>query len=204
MKSNKMIEIDNLVVEYQQTKNQEVANKLYDKFKWYFRKYGNDDESISLAHLAFARAIDSYDEKSNVWFIKWFQLLWFQHRNERSNYNNQEKRSGVSIVPIDSMAYKNNDEIKVSEIIADEEQIKMAKKRENTQMFLEFLQRDDIEDREREILKNIYLEKGKFQTDIAKEMGISQAMVHKTIKKIHKKPYADELKKLLYEMMQNG
>jgi RNA polymerase sigma factor (sigma-70 family) len=202
-KNNRVKELDDLVAEYQKTKNEDVAKKIYDMFdKGYFKKYGNNDEEISTAKFALARAIDSWKLESNVWFIKWYQMLHHQERIHTFQYNSRKCRTGAKLVPIDGQRYKTNEELLMIETIEDEQAKADQKRRENERLFLEFLEREDITERERMILKNFYFSQGMKQTEIAREMGVSQAMVHKAIRGIHKKPYAEDLRKLLKDMME--
>jgi hypothetical protein len=204
MKSKGMIEIDDMVEEWQKTKSEEVATKLYDRLKWYFHKYGHDDQQISDAHIAFTRALITWEKNSNVWFIVWFNRLWMQHRRETSEYLQKKKRSGQQLIPLDALAYKNNDELQVADVIPDEEELENKRKRENARLLTEFMDKHDVSERERIIIENVYYDMGYYQTDLAKKYNVSQAMIHKSYKRIKERPYAQELYQLLKEMMQNG
>lgn len=200
-KSQGMIEIDELVEKYQLTKNQELADQLYNRLKWYFHKYGHEEHQISDAQYAFARAIDTWEKESNVWFIVWFNRLWMQHRREANEYWQKKKRTGYKIVPIDATYGDNENGMTVSEMIPDERIQPELKRIQNEKIFTEFLERDDITEREKMILKNIYFSEGKFQTQIAKDIGVSQPIVHKTLKRMKNRPFAEDLYKLIKDMM---
>jgi RNA polymerase sigma factor (sigma-70 family) len=201
-KSKKMIEIDDLVEQYQIEKDEQMINKLYDKIKGYIHSRARTVDEISDANYTFARAVDTWKKSSNVFFITWFKRLWIQQDMERVSYYTRKKRSGNKTIPLDAQV-NHDSKLQVSETIPDEREPIEQRRIENQKRFIDFIEANVESERERMILENIYLDKGKFQTEIAKQMGISQAMVHKSIRSIHKRPYADELKSLLKELMSN-
>jgi hypothetical protein len=202
-KSEKMIEIDGMIEKWQETRCEKLANEIYAKFRTYLNTKGNTVDDISDAHYSLARAMLTWRKESNVYFITWFQRLWGQQKGELIEYLTRPKRSGQQLIPLDSMAYQNNDEIQVADVIPDENQRKSMKKRENAKMLMDFLDEHNVSDRERMIIENIYFDIGWWQTDLAKMSGVTQAMIHKSFKSISKRPYAPALYQLLRELMRN-
>jgi hypothetical protein len=198
MKNKNNVELDKLVSDYKSDPTDDNFNKVYNKLKYYIKGKTYDDETLSDAHWILYQAIKTWDAKRNVWFFTWFEICFRRYRKERYQYNNNQSRKAEKTVYLDATV--NNEEGKdatVGDTIEDVKFTNYFTKQIKKWDFIDFVNNNVAEEHERRILIEYYNDPNLFQIDIAEKLNISQPMVHKRIRSMAKKPYAEGLYKIL-------
>jgi RNA polymerase sigma factor (sigma-70 family) len=196
-KNKANVELDELVVGWKTNPNDENFNKIYSKLKWYLVKKTYDDETLSDANWILYKALKEFEPNRNVYFMHFFDVCFRRYRKERYLYNNNQARKSEHTVSLDAQVDFGEKKGTIADIIEDTKFTNHFNQQIRKWDFIDFVNKNVEEKHEREILIMYYNDPNLFQTDIAQQLGISQAMVHKRIKGMAHKSYADRLKKML-------
>lgn len=197
-KNKANVELDELVLAYKANPTDDNFNGIYNKLKWYLVKKTYDDETMSDANWILYKALTEFDPNRNIYFFYWFDMCFRRYRKERYVYNNSQTRKAEKMVYLDAVA--NNQEGKdalVGETIEDTKFTNFFTKKIKEWDFIDFVNKNVEEKHEKAILLMYYKDPNLFQTDIAQQLNISQPMVHKRIRNMSTKPYAEGLRRLL-------
>lgn len=142
-----MIDLNKLVINYQQEDNEAIKNDIftqiykyyYPKFKYVAHKFYNEDFFQELC-IALIRALQHYKSSMNVKFNTFFWKIARNHIHGIIYYNNAMKR--VPTLPLEYLDRPinndSNDIIKLIDIIEDKRIIQLNKDQE----FYTFLETD--------------------------------------------------------------
>jgi hypothetical protein len=194
-KNQANVELDELVVGYQANPNNDNFEKIYKRIKGYMLSKTYDIETESDAHFLLFRAITTWDSTKNVYFLYYFDLCYRRFRKEMYVYRNNQSRKAEKTISLDQKT--KDGEALIAEVIPDPKWNNYFDRKLDKYVFMDFVEKNVESEKDKMVLLAMYENPSVFQTELAKILNVSQAMVHKRIKAMSRKPFSKELYELL-------
>ncbi len=176
---------------YSTNKSNESADIVYHTMKNYAsfamsRSYGDSESDF---HEVLATALKEYDINRNILFKTYFWTCWQNFIGTQKIRKNAKKRGkGVEVLSLNQKVKDGESEKEFGEMLEDKKQKHSIKKALNKIDFDNMLEEvTDLKDKQ--ILKLFY--EGLNQTEISKELNITNAAICIRLKRIATKPYAE-------------